>query len=502
MAKHKTFIAAAALALLFPVSCSKPTFRDFGFLVDKTASNKKEIGQIIANYRNSASREEREAYEYILGHIDDQYRINFKLEKDDRTVSLDGRIGMDSIISLQNQGFVVNLRDTVRDLDLLAAADIRGHIRRFVKGWNCPQPGIKLSFPTYLRYALAYRTNNEHPEVNFTINGRYSVPDMVRKNAAKDTIGRIRKKVSTIANLYSKNLNGVNFLNTFDQKGLLSKERETLFSDYEDRFIFEIGMLRQTGIPAAGLFYPHRRHGANRPYNVHVVKGEEAVDSLKLENIAKLYASSFEAEDWDNPFDKLLSLGVEKESIPLSLYIPKMQDVTDRVAETGEIQYPISGQTTASTAKPVAYLCTYSLGQWIPIDFSIAHDGKARFSKMGTNVLYLICTYAGGNLIPVSRPITLDGPKRQIEIAGSGATVEATLTQEGNNKTLQKNKTYSLYVWNKEAGWAHLRDFRTGEAPVFRTGLPENMLYLVKTRESSFFAPRPFTLDGNKQVWW
>jgi len=502
MNTHKIILPAANVFLLLILSCSKPKFQDFGHLVDQTASNKKEIGQIITNYRNSASREEREAYAYILGHIEDQYHINFKLEKDGRTVSLDGKIGMDSIISLQNQGFVVNLRDTVRDLDLLASADLQAHIRRFVSGWNSPQPGIRLSFPTYLSYALPYRTNNEHPEVNFTINGRYSVLDLVRKNATKDTIERIRRKVSTIAEQYSKKMDGVNFMNTFDPKALLPRKEGSLLSDYEDRFVFEIGMLRQTGIPAAGLFCPHRRHGANRPYSVQVVKNGHEIDSLTFENIAKLYVSRFGAEDWDNPFDKLLALGVEKESIPLSLYVPKMEDVTDRVTATGEIQYEIPEKTAPPMPKPVVYLCTYSLGQWLPIDFSPVHDGKARFSKIGTGVLYLICSYSEGKLIPISHPITLDGPTKQIEIMGSNAPFEATLTQEGNNRPLQKNKAYSLYVWNKETGWAHLGDFATGEEQIHKTNLPEGMLYLVKTKESSFFAPRPFTLIGNEQVWW
>jgi len=499
---NKILTIAALIPALFLFSCTKPKSRDFGHLVDRTASNKEAIRQIIANYRNTSGREEKEAYAYILDNIGDQYHINFKLEKDGRTVLLNGKIGMDSLISLQNDGFALNCQDTVHDIDRISPEDLHRHVQQFVSHWNNPQHRIKRAFPTHLKYALPYRTNNEPIETVFKMNLRYSVPDLIRKNAARDTIERIRKKVSAIAAQYSGKLDGVNLLNTVGPNDLLLRKAGGLLSDYEDRFVLEAGMLRQTGVPVATLFCPHRRYAANRPYSIHIVKDEHWIDSLTFDSIAKLYVSSFEAKDWDNPFDRLLSLGVERENIPLSLYIPKMQDVTDRATATGEIEYPVNGQTMGSMAKPILYLCTYSLGQWLPIDFSLVKDNKALFSKIGTNVLYLICTYAGGRLIPVSGPITLDGPRKQIEITGNETIIEVTLAQEGNNKPLQKNKAYSLYVWRKETGWTHLRDFTTGEERFYRTNMPEGMLYLVKGRESSFFAPRPFTLVENGQVWW
>jgi len=503
MQANTIYATATAVVLLFFLACTGRKKQDFGFLIDQTASNKEEVRKMVANYLRASGEEEKEAYAYILTHLQDQYRIHFQLEKAGKTVLLNGNIGMDSVLFLQREGFALNCRDTVRDMDVISATDLHEHVQRFVKNRKNQQSGIKLSFPAYLKYALPYRTNNEPPEANFRINARYSVPRLIRTNAAKDTIDRIRKKISAIAGLYSHNLNGVNLLNTFDPETLLLRKEGALLSDHDDRFVFEIGMLRQTGVPAVALFCPHRRHGANRPYSVHIVKEDHDIDSLKVENAAKLYVSSFEAKDWDNPFDRLHALGVKKEDIPLSLYVPKMKDVTAQATATGEVRYSISSQTTTLLAKPAVYLCTYSLGQWLPIDFSLVDGNEARFSRIGTGVLYTICAYVGGKLIPVSDPLTLDGPKKQIEITGSNTIIKATLKQEGNNKPLRKNTAYSLYVWNSESGWVHLKGFTTGEKETSTADVPENRLYLVKHKGSSFFDPRPFTLgEDGRQVWW
>jgi len=126
-------IIIANILLFFVSSCMESKFQDFDFLIEKTDSNKEEVAQIIANYRNSASKEEREAYEYILDHIEDQYYINFKLEKGGDTILLDDKIRIDSIISLQNKGFSINLQDTVHDLDQISSEDLHRHVQQFVK---------------------------------------------------------------------------------------------------------------------------------------------------------------------------------------------------------------------------------------------------------------------------------------------------------------------------------------------------------------------------------
>jgi len=493
------YATATTVVLLFFLACTGRKERDFGFLIDQTASNKEEVRKMVTNYLRASSEEEKAAYAYILTHLQDQYRIHFQLEKAGKTTPLDGNIGMDSVLSLQSEGFSIDLRDTLRDLDILTAVEVQKHVKRFVDGWNSPWHGNRLPFPIHLRHALPYRTNNEPPEVVFRANDRYSLPDLIRQNAAKDTVERIRGKVATIAKRYSGKLHGVNFLNTSDPKKLLARDENALFTDHEDRSVFEAGLLRPAGLPAVAVFCPHRRHGANLSYAVHVLQDEQGIDNLKVESAAKVYVSSFEASDWDNPFDRLLALGVEKDRIPLSLYVPKMKDITERATATGEIRYSISSQTTRSMNKPVAYLCTYSLGKWLPIDFSIVSEGMARFSNIGTNVLYIICTYAEGRLQPVSCPIVLDEGKGQYEITGRGIYATATtLVRESYNKLLRENKVYGLYVWTREAEWVHLRNFTAGDI----TDVPKDMLCLVKTKEDSFFGSRPFTLIGNEQVWW
>lgn len=81
------------------------------------------------------------------------------------------------------------------------------------------------------------------------------------------------------------------------------------------------------------------------------------------------------------------------------------KDVTSEYVPVMDLVVPVSDKKIKDD---YAYITCFSYGYWNIIDFGKIKSGKAYFSQMGKDVVYLVMGYDGENLIPISEPFLLD----------------------------------------------------------------------------------------------
>ena len=87
------------------------------------------------------------------------------------------------------------------------------------------------------------------------------------------------------------------------------------------------------------------------------------------------------------------------------------KDVTDRYFLTSDISVTIDRDTLGMLKDKYVYIesgITGSSSPWQIVDFGTISNGKARFEKMGREVLYRVLGYDGNSLIPICRPFILE----------------------------------------------------------------------------------------------
>ena len=87
------------------------------------------------------------------------------------------------------------------------------------------------------------------------------------------------------------------------------------------------------------------------------------------------------------------------------------EDVTDKYNVVSDIEIETDKELTRQLADKkyvyVAMAINASGPQWRLLDFGTLKRGKACFSKMGRNMLYIALGYNGNKLIPISHPFIL-----------------------------------------------------------------------------------------------
>lgn len=471
--------------------------KDYKFLLEQTETNKAELINILNSYGQTQDREKALAIEFLLDHIVDQYWIDYKMIKKDSSISLNSSISIDSILVLQNKGFLIDQRDTIKDIDVIRSSDLESHVDQFLSNWKSKRFTSDLSFSDYMKLVLPYRINNEPLSACFSkMTIRYPLDKLIRQKAFKDTIDAYAMKVTSIFDDHSKNLYGVNHLNVVDDIEILSGKNQ--IKDYEDYHIYRSNMLKYQGIPVFTQFTAHTRNLSARPYTTKYVDKGFSLDSLCYKNVAKVYMSSFSKSDWHNPFDELIKLGIQLKDIPLSMNIPKMKDVTSRVTKVGSIKENFLFPKYKNGSETIFYLCSYTSGTWMPIDYSVFRRGKLDLNDIGLNVLYIFARYSNGNLRFASDPFVLQDSGVHL-FKSNAENRQLNKLKESNSKELQPGQDYLLFQWT-ENGW---REKKKVNNYINSVNISEGAIYsLRKVGDKIGKNSRPFSIRNEEQIWW
>ncbi len=101
------------------------------------------------------------------------------------------------------------------------------------------------------------------------------------------------------------------------------------------------------------------------------------------ERLPKTFRATYAA----NP--DLKRLNSSGEFVPAFFRNVFQRDVTDEYVATSDVEIDCSDEEAAA-----AYLCVYGDNDWTAVDYAMISGGKAKFSKIGRNIVYLPVTYS------------------------------------------------------------------------------------------------------------
>lgn len=178
-------------------------------------------------------------------------------------------------------------------------------------------------------------------------------------------------------------------------------EQKHIFNCLDDCY-YNIAMLRAAGIPACIDFvgdWPTRngRHYWRVLMDEHYLFGEHP--DMSAPRAAKVFRWTFSQ--------------------------PMVQDVTDKYIDVAEVSLKLDKKICRSTDE--IYLAVFNTLQWKPIAKSHLVNGRARFDKMGKDIVYLPVYFRGEEMIQADYPFLLDAEGRVRKLMPQDSVQSLTL---------------------------------------------------------------------------
>lgn len=180
----------------------------------------------------------------------------------------------------------------------------------------------------------------------------------------------------------------------------------------------------------------------------------------------------------------------------------------------------------------VAYLATYSNGEWVPVFWANIAGNTCKFRKMATDVLYLPTIVEKGRMKPLSSPFRISSLTGQLtefeanEKAAGKINIKTTQSRAMDellayslgrlgtdffdtmdSVDLDKRRSrpiagefYALFYWKDE--WIKSSGYQVGrDGSLVFDHVPASAVYrLVKGNVSN--RERPFSFENGEQMWW
>jgi len=121
---------------------------------------------------------------------------------------------------------------------------------------------------------------------------------------------------------------------------------------------------------------------------------------IQEEKISKIFRQTF-AKQQDSPAMQ----SKRGEDLPRTFRNPNIKDVTDNYLDCVDINISLN-QKPPKKSK-YAYLSTFNNRDWVPIHWGKIKGGKAEFTKMGKDIVYLPVYYNQGSILPAAEPFIL-----------------------------------------------------------------------------------------------
>ncbi len=159
----------------------------------------------------------------------------------------------------------------------------------------------------------------------------------------------------------------------------------------------------------------------------------------------------------------------------------------------------------------IAYICVFNSGEWKPIDWARIEDGKAFFTDMGTDVLYLPALYLNKEIVPYGEPFILRGnnsaqvfssDSNRLESIDIGFTTQRSpweSTVSISKTPIEDGKEYEFFYWKD--GWQSLEKQNASNGSLHFENIPANSLYWL-IENGGDKEERIFSIENGGQVWW
>jgi hypothetical protein len=482
------------------------TPNSLGTSLKLSGSNRAELEKVLEHYsKREDDRLKLRAAKYIISNCyiyssysawfedDNKKKINFFPPKYRRIDKV--RSARDSL--LRSANYVSNITDDCQALD---SNYLISHIDTMVSIWQSSSWKNRINFDQFCRYILPYRVLSEQQSRWPTLLAKKygAVAD-----SANDIISAAKAINMALARDIKYNACWVGGIGLQSVPELINNKSGMC----DDLAVYSICAMRACGIPATVDFTIWAKTNMGHSWGVIFDEnstpfsfgpGEQAPGEHKkiffsrapYLTLAKVFRRTFGINQsglWSTVDDLM--------SIPPFFHQMNIADVTAEYTPVYDLEVPVKGFVTTTG---LVYICVYNSGRWAPVHWARVKNGKAIFTDMGNDILYVIGKFEGAEIDPISRPFIFD-KEQKVFYLDSNIAFKHSITINKNIAgvgPLNNKSKHQLFKWNDNE-WIFIQELiAQTDTSLTINDLTERTLYRFEGNS------RPFTIANNQVVWW
>lgn len=351
-----------------------------------------------------------EHYSYRSNKIDDYYRI----ANDIFISGLSREQQRDTLLYISRTQFPDIDKDTISDVRVIKSDFLIRSIDQAFHEWETRPWARHLTFDEFCEWLLPYKTVELQSLDSWrdTLSTYYTwglnnmVHDDDMYETAVNAVNTVRNEIGWRTKPYG----------LWDEQGysLLSATsmHRITFGTCRDYVTLAVSTYRSVGIPCVIDETPYwgRYRAGHSWYTILNNRGEELTSEWDVSSMPG--TAFFTDKRIPKVYRNTYAINRERQEYARSSAYKHpfnvcQKDVTDQYFRTSDIEIPIFSDI--SLAENYVYIATFTgiRTDWSIVDFGRLSSGKACFSKMGRNVLYIVLGYDGRMLRPISLPFIL-----------------------------------------------------------------------------------------------
>lgn len=414
-----TFVASLPLAALL-ACCLGNKADGLELALRQAGENREELEKVLSHY--SGDPEKLAAAEYLITYMPWHYSLDnpglkyyYRLARKVLASGLPQQVQADSLRNYCDSHLMNAQEDRVSDIRVMTSDYLIYNIDKAFEAWKGRPWNSQVTFEDFLEWLLPYKAveKQELDAWRDTLPMYYSdgvnswYPDDQEYHTTYKAVDIVRNELIDKINMYGiYDRTGIPLLSA----SLLPHQTYGRCSDYVTLAVLTY---RSMGLPAVIDEAPYwgRFRAGHMWYTVLGDRCQELPAEWDLgsvpgwgffayERIPKVYRNSYRTNG--------RTLDYLEKSLLKYPFEPCRIDVTEKYTRTADPEIEL---TNASILKEdYAYIAVFAgkSTDWEVVDWGRVSGGKARFTKIGLNVLYCVLGYDPTNgLVPVSNPFIL-----------------------------------------------------------------------------------------------
>ncbi len=407
------------IALSLLVSCSFNKDKELEKALLLAGNNRAELEKVLEHYQNDSLKLKAARFlitnmpghgTYVGKNVDVFYKALDSILPYERDVDHINLL-QDKINQLVKDINPYEKMQWREDIHSIKADFLRNNIDHAFKAWQEEPFARHINFEDFCEYLLPYRVENEPLE--YWRDSIYPHYNKIKYLGYYD--GSEYSTYWACCSLNDSVKNGSPIRLEQDNWRVTRKYsimKRMTYGKCEDYAVLATYVMRAKGIPVMIDYtpqWPYRSLGHS--WNIVKVNdgrnvkfggadtnpGERHKAAVKM---AKVYRKTYAINK------KSLVYRCGNEEIPEQFSSPFMKDVTHEYFEGTNIQIPLEYEP--SQARKFVYLCVFDNKEWIPVSFSEKKNGKATFTHVGKDILYLVASYVNHTMEPATSPFIID----------------------------------------------------------------------------------------------
>lgn len=493
MKKLLYLFALLCMATGFTSSCKESALDRS---LSQAGDNRKELEAVLLHYQNDTLKQQ--AARFLIENMDAHYCFGgdavekyyhamdsvFRHGKGDRAY---WNRQYDSILGQTGQALDSCMAVPLFDIEHVKADFLIAHIDSAFAVWH-RNWNRQYSFEMFLRYVLPYRIGHEGLSL---WRGKYPLPQEEEEDYERNTFNS--NFVYGIA--HATFLGMQPWIYYSDRQlpefplGQLMHIKAAICREYAH---LNVASFRAQGIPATVDFTPQWGNRAmGHEWCVFFINNETAIPfemgqpvgchfmKRKEDRLPKVFRETFEKQE-----TSLFMKNKGKESLPPVFNTPYLVDVTNQYIETSDIEVNLYSMETNRHSDYV-YLAVFDNHTWKIVHWSKISRGKALFTDMGRDIVYLPVYYIEDKIIPAGDAFLLNNKGEKVLLKADD-TKKTTIKVKRKYRNIRTNVFLRDIVGGKFQV-ANRKDFSDSLTLYTIPLLEDNHFQIIKTPNKSKF---------------